>query len=311
VVGRYGTILHAYEQFSAARAAYLRAAALSPRSFEWPYYAAHAALALGDGAQAAEFYARAAKLKPGLPKLEDRDAPNPWMDAIRDLNQSPTRFLARAQSAERAGDLAAAADFNRLAIERDPKLAQAYVNLISLYGRLNEPDKASEAYRESVSINPKSAEAHYNYGVLRYSQGRRAEAQAAFEKAIAADPGYAEAHHNLGAVFQETGRLAAAQRAFEKAVAIRPDYRLAHFQLGRLYANQHRYPAAIAAFERACTGEDEATGTYLYALGATYARAGRRADAVSTLERALDFSTRRGQPALAQSIERDLVKLRN
>jgi len=308
-VGRYGTILHAYEQFSAARAAYLRAQALAPRAFEWPYCAAHASASLGESEEAAKLFARASKLKPGLPKLDDGKTPNPWMDAIRDLNQSPTRFLARAQAAERAGDLAAAAEFNRSAIERDPKLVQAHANLISLYGRLNRLDDAESAYRKAISLNPRSAEAHYNFGVLRYGQARRAEAQSAFEKAIAADPGHAEAHHNLGAVLQESGQLAAAQRQFEKAVAIRPDYRLAYFQLGRLYANQRRYPQAIAAFERAAAAEDDATATYLYALGATYARAGRSADARSTLLRARDFAARRGQTALAESIERDLGKL--
>jgi tetratricopeptide (TPR) repeat protein len=57
------------------------------------------------------------------------------------------------------------------------------------------------------------------------------------------------------------------------------------------------------------TTEDDDTPRYLYALGATYARAGEREKAIQYLRRALDKARALGQTPLATSLERDLRSL--
>jgi tetratricopeptide (TPR) repeat protein len=109
---------------------------------------------------------------------------------------------------------------------------------------------------------------------------------------------------------EEQGRLPEAAHEFERAIELKPDLYLAHFHLGRIYANQRRWPQAIEEFRRAAEGNDEATPTYLYALGATQARSGDAAAAAAVLASAREKALARGQSALAASIERDLAKLK-
>jgi tetratricopeptide (TPR) repeat protein len=160
-----------------------------------------------------------------------------------------------------------------------------------------------------VAVDARAFDAHYNYGVFCYGSGRRDEAREAFAKALEINPNHAEARNNLGMILQEQGRLAEAAREFEKAIDARPDLRLARFHLGRIYANQQRWPDAIAQLQRASEGDEEATPTYLYALGATQARAGQRDAARASLAAARAKAVARGQSGLVGAIDKDLASL--
>ncbi len=259
----------------------------------------------GRGDRAKELLARYEKYKTTAPPLED-----PLLEAIAELNVGPTTLVRKAQAAAAQGDLATAIELHIQALRTDPKMAQAHVNLISLYGRSNAPEKATEAYRAAIALNPNLAEAHYNYGVLLLSSdGKLAEAKVAFEKAIAADPAHALAHHNLGTILQQQGQLALAQKQFEKAVEIDPGSRNSRFQLGRLYANAGRNADAIAQFEKTLGVDDEMTPTFLYALAAATARAGDASKARTLLSSARQKAEAKAQTRLVDSIDRDLARL--
>ena len=96
---------------------------------------------------------------------------------------------------------------------------------------------------------------------------------------------------------------------FEEAVENRPNDRSAHFHLGRLRANQAEYDEAIQHFLKTLTPEDESTPRYLYALAATYARAGNSAEALRYARTARDQAAARGQAEMLASIERDFPAL--
>lgn len=235
---------------------------------------------------------------------------DPLLDAVRALNRGPDRMLREASQAEAEGRLDAAVELHREALAMDPKLVQAHVGLISLYGRLGDTATAEKHYREAVALQPNSDEAHYNFGVLCYRSNRRDEAQTAFRKVLEINPGHADAHNNLGALLEQQGRIEQAAEHFEKAIELRPDLRLARFHLGRIRTNQRRYAEAIKQFERIVSVDDEATPTYLYALGATLARSGDSARAVTVLTQAQEKAVTRGQERLALAIARDVAKLK-
>ncbi len=235
---------------------------------------------------------------------------DPLMDAVRELNRGPDRLLREAANLEKEGNLAAAVDLHLQALQLDPHLTQAHVNLISLYGRLGDRANAESQFRQALASNGSAHEAYYNFGVLCYLSHRHAEAEAAFRKALSINPRYADAENNMGVLLQEEGKLEQAKSHFEKAVALQPSLRLAHFHLGRILANQQRFPQAIEQLRQAAAVDDDATPTYLYALGATQARAGDAAQASSTLNSAREKALARGQASLASSIEHDLGRLR-
>jgi tetratricopeptide (TPR) repeat protein len=100
-----------------------------------------------------------------------------------------------------------------------------------------------------------------------------------------------------------------ALQQFTEAVANRPDDRIAHFHMGRILANQARYVEAIEHFLKTLIPEDDKTPRYLYALGATYARAGDLPDALKYTRAARAQAAARDQAELLISIDRDLRTL--
>jgi tetratricopeptide (TPR) repeat protein len=258
----------------------------------------------GRAADARRLMHEYSKFKTFAPPVDDS-----LMRAVDALNRSPDTLLRLAADLEAQGQLAAAVDLQHKALELDPNLAQAHINLVSLYGRLRDSTKAEHHYRQAIAADPNAYDAYYNFGVMCYEAGRRDEARAAFSRALAINPRHAGAHNNLGALLQEQGRLAEASQHFRKAIEIQPDLRLARFHLGRIYVNQGRVSQAIEQFKKAVAVDDEATPTYLYALGAAQARAGDKTAAVSSLSLAHRKALARGQAALASSIERDIESL--
>ena len=167
------------------------------------------------------------RLMEDYPRFKTTSPPvdDPLLDAVRSLNKGPDKLLSEAVALEAQGQLAAAVDLQLKALELDPKLTQAHVNLISLYGRLGDPAQAEKHYRDAIALNPNAHEAHYNFGVLCYESKRRDEARAAFQKALDINPAYAEAHNNLGTLLEEEGKLADAAEHFRQAVDTQPSFR--------------------------------------------------------------------------------------
>jgi tetratricopeptide (TPR) repeat protein len=274
-----------------------------------PYGAAHFALAaelrrLGNKAEAEQHLTAYSKNVTVEPPLDD-----PLFKRIHELNQSVQVHIARGAELEKAGQFDEAIREHEAALATDPNNAQVHINLISLYGRSGDHVKAKRHFEAAIKISPGRPDAWYDYGVLLFREQNNSEAAQAFRRALEINPDYAEAHNNLGAIYEQQGRMDDAAQEFGKAIADQPDYPLARFHLGRILVNQQKYPEAIQQFLRALQPEDDQTPTYLYALGATYARAGDRQHALTYLQKAHDAATARGQSQLLISVDRDLKAL--
>jgi tetratricopeptide (TPR) repeat protein len=234
---------------------------------------------------------------------------DPLRDAVAELNQSAAPHLRLGLAFEQVGKIKEAVAEHEKALEIDPSEVQAHVNLVSLYGRLGEVAKAEQHYHEAVRLSPDRADAYYAYGVLLLGQRREVEAQQALEHALQINPLYAEAQNNLGTLLEQQGKLDEARQQFEAALANRPGYRIARFHLARILVNQRKYDEAIQHFLKILTPEDEDTPRYLYALAATYARAGDRESALKYMRKAHEEAASRHQSQLLTSIDNDLRTL--
>src|SRR5258705_4871130 len=67
-------------------------------------------------------------------------------------------------------------------------------------------DEASDAYRRALEIDPYLVPAVINLANIHYSCDAIAEAQALYERAIALEPDIFEAHFNLGHIFHDLRR---------------------------------------------------------------------------------------------------------
>jgi len=145
--------------------------------------------------------------------------------------------------------------------------------------------------------------------VLLFKERKFDDAEGMFRKAVEANPYHSQAYFNLGVLREQHGRLDEALEFYRKAVERLPDYPTAHFRIGRILANQNKYDEAITHFLMILSPEDENTPTYLYALSATYARAGNREEALRYGRQAREKAAARGQTELLRSIDRDLQAL--
>ncbi len=92
-------------------------------------------------------------------------------------------------------------------------------------------DEAALAYRRALELDPDLVAALINLANLRYARDERAEAQALYERAIGLDPTYFEAHFNLGNIHHDHERYADAEVCYRDALALQDDYADAHFYL--------------------------------------------------------------------------------
>jgi tetratricopeptide (TPR) repeat protein len=92
-------------------------------------------------------------------------------------------------------------------------------------------EEALDAYRRALEIDPYLAPALINLGNIHYARNELAEAQALYERAIALEPDVFESHFNLGNIFHDLGRYPEAQEHYRTALRLNPTYAEAHFYL--------------------------------------------------------------------------------
>ena len=96
------------------------------------------------------------------------------------------------------------------------------------------PERVAEAvksYRRALEEDPDLVAALINLANIRYSRDELAEAQALYERAISLDDSYFEAHFNLGNIHHDHGRYAEAETSYRIALALNHHYADAHFYL--------------------------------------------------------------------------------
>ena len=92
-------------------------------------------------------------------------------------------------------------------------------------------DDALDAYRRALEIDPNLVPALINLANIHYARNEMAEAQALYERAIALEPDVFESHFNLGNIFHDLGRFEDAEECYRDAIRLNPTYADAHFYL--------------------------------------------------------------------------------
>ena len=220
-----------------------------------------------------------------------------------------SEFLKRGAALESRGQIADSIAAHEQALAHNLQLVQAHINLISLYGRTRQFEKAEQHYLSALALNPDLPELHYNFGVLRAGQEKLSEATQAFLQCLKLDPYYAQAHYNYANIIETEGKLDEAAEHYRQAIANKSGYRSAHFSLGRILVNQDKFAEAIEHFQQTLTPEDSETPRFMYALGATYVRSGDKIKGIQFLREALKCAAVLNQAQLVMSLERDLKSL--
>lgn len=109
----------------------------------------------------------------------------------------------------------------------------------------DDPAAAEEAYRQALEIDPAMADACLNLGRLLHEAGRTVEAEAHYRRALESRPDDATALFNLGVALQDLGRPAEAAEVYEMALENEPSLADAHYNLAVVYEDLGRKRSAI------------------------------------------------------------------
>eukprot|EP00741_Cyanophora_paradoxa_P008451 tig00001331_g8178.t1 len=244
--------------------------------------------AMGNWSEALEWFARAAKARPGLAKahygmgaaLQRLGRPEAAAAAFQAAQQLRAALAQRPEAAVWHNELGrilhyalgrpeeALASYQKAA-QLDPFLAEAFYNLGNIYLDRRELDSAISKYRAAVLLMPDHADLWTNLGNALRARGMAREAGRAYQRAIQLRPEYFLPIGNLAALLQaphpaaylcsvsaltpsqEEGRYQEAESLYARALELDPGYAEGYSNLGALYLETGRAEAAVQAFQRA------------------------------------------------------------
>jgi tetratricopeptide (TPR) repeat protein len=100
------------------------------------------------------------------------------------------------------------------ALELDPGLVDAYVNLGRLAHEGGDAREALRLYTQALSLAPDDALIHFNMAVALEDVQGTSPALSHYQRALELDPSFADAHYNLAGLYEQLGRETDALRHY-------------------------------------------------------------------------------------------------
>jgi tetratricopeptide (TPR) repeat protein len=128
----------------------------------------------------------------------------------------------------------------------DAALAEEYFHAASALddGEDATEEEAAAAYRKALELDPYLVAALINLANIHYSRDELVEAEALYTRAIGLEGDFFEAHFNLGNIYHDLGRLPEAQACYLEALHLNPFYADAHFYLAVTFEKSGQSQAA-------------------------------------------------------------------
>ncbi len=125
------------------------------------------------------------------------------------------------------------------ALQQDPYLGQAHLNLANLYYQQGQPAKAEQAFKNVIEVQPDAIDAHYSLGLLQAEMQNLEGAEVSLGKAaqLSGNPRY---YYNWGLALQNLQRISEAEKAYKKGLSINSDSEALIYALAILYLQQNR-----------------------------------------------------------------------
>ena len=333
--GAFGRILHAYEFFAAAEAAYVNAGRLAPGESDWPHLLGYLYQQTGRLEEAAASLGAARRARSGDGALAVRlgdvyvalnrlqEAREQYESVLRALPAAAHQGLGEVALRERR--YREALEHFRAALDRVPQATALHYSMAMAYrglGRLDEARAqlarrgaggvvAADPVVDSLQSLVRGERLLVIQGSRFYAAGRYREAVSSFERALAAAPDSVPARVNLASTLVQLGDMPRAIDQMQSAYARSPgEVEEQVVALALLLSERERYGDAIALLsgaERRVPGR-AAIATTLARLLASSPELARR-NGARALELAMAVQGNQPHPAHAETVALALAEL--
>ncbi len=297
-----GRVHAARGEFRIAAQQYEAACRLAPGYAEARYALAMALRELNQFEQAQHHLALYEQDPASHPSFED-----PVLQGVLQQEAGADVYIRAGVERVNAGEAELGARLLERAVDLNPNDEGASLSLLIAYGRMRDPERAADHFRESVEIFPASEDIHFNYGTILAQQGKFHEASELFARVLEINPQHADSHANLGYLREESGDVEAAVDYYRRALDHEPGNPTARFRLGRLALSQGEIQAAIGHFRAALNSAQDQKDQLLYGIATASAMTGDFAEASRVAREAHATALSLGHTALADAIEADLA----
>lgn len=180
-----------------------------------------------------------------------------FVKALSDLTATAMYHSNRGAEALQAEQVPEAVRWLRTAVEIDPELASAWINLGVALRRSNEVAAAEEAYRHAIELEPQLYSGYQNLASLLRFNGRVEEAEAleaALERAPSRNP---YTYLSLGDISLYHGRIEEARRLYRRAIHLGRGEAEVYAALGQLAATTGDLRTARRMLKKARNLDDD------------------------------------------------------
>jgi thioredoxin-like negative regulator of GroEL len=160
--------------------------------------------------------------------------------------------------------------------------------------------EGAESFKRALQIEPKLALARINLAIALFNVPDPAGAQREAEAAAVVAPEAPQPQYILGLIAKSQNRADDAIEAFRRVLKLDPDDVGANVGLGQVYAQQRKYAEALPFFRAALTAEPY-NGTALYNLGTALLRANQREEGQRVIARFQELRQRGSGTTIGQN----------
>jgi tetratricopeptide (TPR) repeat protein len=212
-----GQVLLALDSVAQAAEHLLRAVELQPQDLSARAGLAQAYMRLGQDERASAMVGSSQGLQP-INSFDDRI----YGERVFMRSVSSSRAFSRAQAAMRIGAWPQAVQDLALVLRARPDDASTHYWKGTAHQQLGQRQPAMEHLARAVELEPGMVPARLQLAGLLVNEGRHAEAVEHYERSARLRPLDADGHHGLGLAYERAGRPADARAHYEAALQLDP-----------------------------------------------------------------------------------------
>ncbi len=195
----------------------------------------------------------------------------------------------------------------RKALEFDPNLSLAHVNIGMSYIQKKDFDTAVKELKKAIQKEPKLKIAHFNLWWAYRQQGKHDEGIAELKTVIAVDPNDSNAYQDLGdSYLSDKKMIPEAINAYMQGLAKSKESISLHQKLGKAYELNEQWNKAVEQFQQAIDLNKTNLYSYLF-LYVTLKKAKENDKAKETIQKGL--SAYQSEPRMAESSYREIAHI--